>query len=175
MYLKSYARECLASFKAIQFPVCGFLIDFLESQALESGIHLKESGIPLTLGIRNPSSTDKESAIQYFESGVHNPRQSGTALLVVSLAAVFWMSRNGALREIQKTAARETTLRGAICQKLKSGHREIVTSRRARDKVTSQCSSLINVVKICSSQLAFLQHQRPLVRRRTFHEPNLIH
>ena len=32
-----------------------------ESWALESGIQLKESGIPLTIGIRNPSSTDKES------------------------------------------------------------------------------------------------------------------
>ena len=31
----------------------------LESWALESGIHLKESGIPRTIGIQNPSSTDK--------------------------------------------------------------------------------------------------------------------
>ena len=30
-----------------------------ESWALESGIQLKESGIPLTIGIQNPSSTDK--------------------------------------------------------------------------------------------------------------------
>ena len=30
-----------------------------KSWALESGIQLKESGIPLTIGIRNPSSTDK--------------------------------------------------------------------------------------------------------------------
>ena len=30
-----------------------------QSWALESGIQLKESGIPPTIGIRNPSSTDK--------------------------------------------------------------------------------------------------------------------
>ena len=31
-----------------------------KSWALESGIQLKESGIPLTIEIRNPSSTDKD-------------------------------------------------------------------------------------------------------------------
>ena len=30
-----------------------------KSWALESGIYLKESGIPQTIGIQNPSSTDK--------------------------------------------------------------------------------------------------------------------
>ena len=45
----------------------GLRTDFLESWALESGIQLKESGIPLTLGIQNPSSTDKESVIQYLK------------------------------------------------------------------------------------------------------------
>ena len=38
--------------------------------AVESGIHLKETGIPLTMGIRNPSSTNKGSGIQYPESGI---------------------------------------------------------------------------------------------------------
>ena len=42
-----------------------------ESWVLESGIQLKESGIPLTIGIRNPSSTEKESGIQFLESGIH--------------------------------------------------------------------------------------------------------
>ena len=32
-----------------------------ESWALESGIQLKESGIPLMIGIQNPRSIDKES------------------------------------------------------------------------------------------------------------------
>ena len=32
----------------------------LESWALESGIQVKESGIPLKIGIQNPSSTDKD-------------------------------------------------------------------------------------------------------------------
>ena len=32
----------------------------LESLALEFGIQLKESGIPLRIGIQNPSSTDKD-------------------------------------------------------------------------------------------------------------------
>ena len=35
---------------------------------LESGIQLKETGIPLTIEMRNPSSTDKESGMQYLES-----------------------------------------------------------------------------------------------------------
>ena len=36
-----------------------------------SGIQLKESGIPLKNAIRNPSSTDKQSGIQYLESRIH--------------------------------------------------------------------------------------------------------
>ena len=45
-----------------------------ESGRMGFGIqkHLKESGIPLTNGIRNPCSTDKESEIQYLESGIHS-------------------------------------------------------------------------------------------------------
>ena len=47
----------------------------LESWALESGIQYKESGIPLTTGIQNPSSTDKDwkpvPGIQYLESELH--------------------------------------------------------------------------------------------------------
>ena len=38
---------------------------------MESGIQLKESGISLTIGIRNLSSVDNESGIQYLESGIH--------------------------------------------------------------------------------------------------------
>jgi len=38
----------------------------LESGALEYGIQLKESGIPLVTAIRNPISIDKESRIQYL-------------------------------------------------------------------------------------------------------------
>ena len=48
----------------------------LESWALQSGIQLKESGIPLTIAIRNPSSTDKESEIRYLESGIHRVESS---------------------------------------------------------------------------------------------------
>ena len=43
----------------------------LESWALGSGIKLKASSIPLTIGIRNPSSTDNESWIQYLKSRIH--------------------------------------------------------------------------------------------------------
>ena len=43
-----------------------------ESSALESGINLKESEIPLMIGIWNPSSTDKGSSSQYLESIIHN-------------------------------------------------------------------------------------------------------
>ena len=52
----------------------------LESWVLEFGIHLKESGIPLTIGIQNPSSTDKESGIQYLESGTAGNPESKTGL-----------------------------------------------------------------------------------------------
>ena len=41
---------------------------FRNPENLESGIQLKESGIPLTVEIRNPSSTDKE-----FGSSTCNP------------------------------------------------------------------------------------------------------
>ena len=43
----------------------------LESWTLESGIQLKESGILSTIEIRNPSPTEKESRIEYLESGIH--------------------------------------------------------------------------------------------------------
>ena len=43
-----------------------------KSWALDSGIQLKESGIPLTIGIQNPSSTVLESAIQYLESRIQD-------------------------------------------------------------------------------------------------------
>ena len=43
----------------------------LESRTLESGIQLKESGILSTIEIRNPSPTEKESRIEYLESGIH--------------------------------------------------------------------------------------------------------
>ena len=41
-----------------------------ESCNLQSGIQLKETGIPPTIGIRNPTSNDKESEILYLESGI---------------------------------------------------------------------------------------------------------
>ena len=47
-----------------------------ESWALESGIQHKESGIPLTIVIQNPSSTDKGSRIQYLESVIHSLESS---------------------------------------------------------------------------------------------------
>ena len=45
-----------------EFPKSGNLWN-PESWALESGKQLKESGIPLTIRIRNPSFTDNESGI----------------------------------------------------------------------------------------------------------------
>lgn len=48
---------------------------------VESGKRLKESGIPLTIGVRNPNSTDKKTGFQYleFEFTAWNP-ESETAL-----------------------------------------------------------------------------------------------
>ena len=42
----------------------------LESWALESIIQLQESGIPLRIGIQNPSSTGKELGIHRVESSI---------------------------------------------------------------------------------------------------------
>ena len=41
-------------------------------QLLESGTQPQESGILLAIGIRNPSSIDKESGIQYLKSRIHS-------------------------------------------------------------------------------------------------------
>ena len=43
-----------------------------KSWTWESGIQLKKSEIPLTIEIRNPSSTYKESEIYCLESGIHS-------------------------------------------------------------------------------------------------------
>ena len=42
-----------------------------ESWALQSGLQLKEYRIPVIIGIRNPSSIDKETGFQELESGIH--------------------------------------------------------------------------------------------------------
>ena len=42
----------------------------LESWTLESGIQFEGSGIPLTIGVGNPSSTGKEFGIEYLESRI---------------------------------------------------------------------------------------------------------
>ena len=57
-----------------------------ESWALKSGIQLKESVIPLTIGIRNPSVTDKEPGLQLLEpeSTAWNP-ESKTVFIWISL------------------------------------------------------------------------------------------
>ena len=51
-----------------------------ESWAPESGKQLKKSGIPLTIGIQNPSSTDKDwnpvPGIRNPPRGIFNPRLS---------------------------------------------------------------------------------------------------
>ena len=51
-----------------------------ESRVLESGTQLMESGIPLTIGIQNPSSTDKDwnpvPGIWNPQRGIQNPSLS---------------------------------------------------------------------------------------------------
>ena len=59
-------------YKGIRVPESGkFCLWNVESWVLESGIQLKESGIPLTIGIRYPSSSAKGSGIQYVKSRIH--------------------------------------------------------------------------------------------------------
>ena len=55
-----------------------------ESWALESGKQLKESRIPLTIGILSPSFTDKESGIQY--PVIHGEESSFSS----SLGSLTW-------------------------------------------------------------------------------------
>ena len=43
-----------------------------ESETLESVIQHKESGILLTTGVQNPSSTDKKSRVQYLQSWIQS-------------------------------------------------------------------------------------------------------
>ena len=47
-----------------------FCLWIQESRVLESEIQLKDIGIPLTVGIRNPRSTNTESRIQDLKSGI---------------------------------------------------------------------------------------------------------
>ena len=60
-----------------------------ESWSLESGIQLKESGIPLTIEIQNSSSTDKNwnpvPGIRNPQRGIQNPRLSWISLYGVIL------------------------------------------------------------------------------------------
>ena len=51
------------------------LVEYAESWAFESGIQLKESGMPLTIEIQNPGSTDKDWN-QYLESVIHSAVES---------------------------------------------------------------------------------------------------
>ena len=50
-----------------------------ESWALEPRIKRKKSGIPLTIEIRTPNFTDKESGIQSPESTARNPESKSAA------------------------------------------------------------------------------------------------
>ena len=43
-----------------------------ESWVLESGIQIKESGNPITIAIQNSTVLEKNTGIQYLESGIHN-------------------------------------------------------------------------------------------------------
>ena len=80
--------------KEIGIPVSGkFLLvesrirENQESWVVESGIQLRESGIPLTIGIQNPSSTDK-----YWNPvpGIRDPRRG------VQNSRLSWISLHGA-------------------------------------------------------------------------------
>ena len=58
-----------------------FLVNLESWLSVESGIQIKESGIPLTIGIRNPSSTDKNpESTPWSQESVAWNRQSKTVL-----------------------------------------------------------------------------------------------
>ena len=74
---ESRIPDCLAflyTCKGIRIPESRNFCQWnTESLGLESGIQLQETGTPLTIGIRNPSSTGKdlESSNWNPESGIH--------------------------------------------------------------------------------------------------------
>ena len=63
----------LASRRLIQIPESGkvLLMESGKLQAFESRMQLKESEIPLMIGIWNSVSTNKECVIEYLELGIH--------------------------------------------------------------------------------------------------------
>ena len=65
--IKQVLRE-FAPWKGIRIPESGnYCLWDPESRTLKFGIQLKESGILLTIGIRNPISADRESWIQFLK------------------------------------------------------------------------------------------------------------
>ena len=85
----------------------------LESWALESGIQLKEPGMPRTIGIPNISSPDKESEIQDPWRRIQNPWPS-------------WITLRGAILLACVVRLRERFSRA------KSDARELVSFRLSR-------------------------------------------
>ena len=73
-----------------------------ESRALESRIQLKESGIPLTIGIRYLSSTDKESEIQYLASGILGVESSPESRIQVCLGFLYMGQKQWLLPRFSK-------------------------------------------------------------------------
>ena len=57
---QSFANRCLASCKGIGIPASGKFLRVESGILGQSGVQPKESGIPLTIGIQNPSSTEKD-------------------------------------------------------------------------------------------------------------------
>ena len=79
-----------------------------ESWAFESGIQLKESGIPLIIGIQNLSSTDKDwnpvPGIRNPRSGIQNDPES--KIVLDSLSKAIW-STNVKQRLCYRLATKE--------------------------------------------------------------------
>ena len=70
------SKKDIAPYKAILIPKSGkFCLWNPGFWVLESVIQLQESGIPLTIGIRNPSSIDKDWKKQ-LQSRIQEPRLS---------------------------------------------------------------------------------------------------
>ena len=90
----SFIKYELAPCKGVRIPESGnsgiFCLWNAESWVLESGTQLKESGVLLTIGIQNPSSTDKYwnpvPVIQNPQRGIQNPR-------LAALDSLTWSER----------------------------------------------------------------------------------
>ena len=116
------------------------------SEILGFGMRTSALGtqISLAIGIQNPSSTDKESGIQYLESGIRNPESIAwnPESKIPLHGAKMYMCKIRALVEatFQRFFSPSYTIKLASkhCALLRASCQTILTSRRHSDRCLHQ-------------------------------------